>query len=220
MTTNPVTATRIGLSCNHVLVVDGPAEKGDKVDCPKCGDRPRTIKRVEGTATTIGLDDPVPEAVEPIPAPTTTEPQPEGYDLVMAAQDEHRAMQAWIKGGREGDRPSTTNLDRLNAAHAGGNREQRGVVRPGRKPRNTDPIRLAANQAKKAKGKGGRPNLRKLDDAELLAYVRQARAEHPDTRSVDLRDYAQWEQELSMSYARWDKAWAAVDAEQAATTTD
>lgn len=209
MTTNPAVVdgtVKATLSCNHVAVIDGPVAKGDKVDCARCS-KPRTVKAIKATQ-------PAP-APEQAPAPTTTEPQPEGYDLVMAAQDEHRAMQAWIKGGRQGDRPDTSNLDRLNAAHAGGNAEQRGVIRPARKPRNSDPIRLAANAAKKAKGKGGRPNLRKLNDDELLAYVRQARAEHPDTRSLDLRDYAQWEQELSMSFKRWDEAWAAVDAVQA-----
>lgn len=41
------------------------------------------------------------------------------YDM-WKAQDEHRAMGAWIKAGRVGDAPVTPNLDAMNAAHRAG----------------------------------------------------------------------------------------------------
>ncbi len=135
------------------------------------------------------------------------------YD-VWTAQEQHRAMQAWIAGGRQGDRPDTSHLDALNAAHAAGKPRSGRKVGKVRKPRNADPVRLAANEAKKAKGKGGRHNSRRVTDDELDTYVAQARAAHPDSRSVDLRDFALWVDEVSVSFKRWDAAWERTGTQQ------
>lgn len=73
------------------------------------------------------------------------------------------------------------------------------------------PVRRAALDAKRVKGhKGGRPNARRLTDYELRAWVRHLHTRWDDASSTDLRDYALWVADISVSYRRWDAAWAAV----------
>jgi hypothetical protein len=204
---------RLRLSCNHAVQRSegftpwpAKAEVGDKYDCPKCppkstgGAPTRTVKEVQYA-----------KAETPAPAPTP-EPVVEddgSYDPIIA-QQQWKEFRDWRLAGQQGDRPDTTHLDRLNAAHAAGNPRSgsRGTKAP-KRPRNADPVRLAANDAKRTKGKGGRHNSRRVTDVELLAYVTEAREAHPDSRSVDLRDYALWVDEVSVSFKRWDAAWDA-----------
>lgn len=218
------TQAKIQLTCLHVHVIDGPVLMGDKFDCPKgrCAGRPRKIIKISDVTPDpeIEAERAAAEAAGPTPSPTDyrtpnpfPEPTPEApaeeYDT-FKAQKEWRTLKAWRTAGSKGDRPSTENLDAMNAAHAGGARPAPKTNGGTRKPRNADPVRAEANKARKDKGAGGRPNLRRVSDEELAAYVTAARAAHPETRSVDLRDYALWVDEISVSFARWDRTWAAT----------
>lgn len=153
----------------------------------------------------------------PPPAPAADEVTPENYDR-DTARAEHKAVAAWIAAGRQGTPPATPHLDAMNAAHAAGRPRGGAKAKPSR-PRNTDPVRLAANDARKTKGTGGRHQLRRVTADELHAYVVAAVTENPSTRSVDLRDYALWVDEVSVSYKRWDAAYEQVLAPVVAALT-
>mgnify|MGYP001617383256 CR=1 FL=1 len=213
---------------------------GAPVGCPKCkpkksGEAPtRRIRRCTSARIVVPVDPPAmteAEVFEAIAAPVSPairrttelvtrrpitpvvdgedeEVTPGNYDLATA-KAEHAAVRAWIAGGRQGDAPTTLHLDALNAAHAAG-RPRGGQAKAPRKARNTDQVRLDANAARKAKGTGGRHNQRRLDAEELLGYVAARVMAHPASRSVDLRDYALWVDEVSVSFKRWDIAYEAV----------
>jgi valyl-tRNA synthetase len=52
----------------------------------------------------------------------------------------------------------------------------------------------------------------KVTEAELDAYIRTVREEHPDSPLVSERRYAVWIVGMSMTPARWATAWARVEA--------
>jgi hypothetical protein len=165
---------------------------------------------------------PVPEqAPAPVPNPDT---DPAWADAVAKADEapvasddrmerltlakaEHVALQAWVAGGKVGDRPATVNLDAMNADYAAGTRSTRKASKG--KGRQVAPRRAEAN-AIAAKGKRGAG--RRVTDAELNLYVATVQAEHPQATRNDELEYAYWVQGLAVTRSRWNAAWATVAA--------
>lgn len=235
-TTTFAAVAKSKLSCNHVQEVGEHVAIGDRITCERC-DRPRRVKTLRPLAqpeapadpAMTPVPDPTPEAVlavsqflagqitaEQATAVVRTPAQPEtesdtGYDPVLAAA-EHRALTAWIKGGKQGDRPDTTNLDRLNAAHAAG-RPRSGRKPSGSKaPKRVTSERRAKANALKAAANNKRGAGTKISEDELVAYVRKVRADHPTSSREDELEVAYWVEQLAVSRQRFYNAWAAASA--------
>lgn len=175
MTTTTATVSTVRalrLTCNHSITGDDlfavPADDtrtGAKVECPKCPARKsgalatrRVREVVTGPATVKTLPAPAPApAPEPQPEPeparvngphTADEhlgQEPQGYD-VQAASAEWKALRDWQQAGREGERPSTANLDAMNAAHAAGKpRSGRKARKANQRPTKVDGLQFTRN---------------------------------------------------------------------------
>lgn len=159
-TTTEVT-TKVKLSCNHVVYVEGSVSAGDLQQCDRCTasangkPRHRRIRQVLSEAPSPADErDAADDLVEKLAASIVAaeavrqQPAPESERIevignidgdtgdvasydMFTAQAEHRAMKAWRDGGRVGDAPATPNLNALNAAHAAG--QPRSGKRPGKK---------------------------------------------------------------------------------------
>lgn len=140
--------------------------------------------------------------------PYTGEASDDRMERLTLAKAEHQALQAWIAGGKEGDRPATANLDAMNADYAAGTRTTRKAGKG--KGRQVAPRRAEAN-AIAAKGKRGAG--RRVTDAELNLYVATVQAEHPQATRNDELEYAYWVEGLAVTRARWNTAWATVAAD-------
>lgn len=220
-TTTFAAIAKAKLSCNHVQEVGEHVATGERITCERC-DRPRRVKTLRPLAT--APTDLVAMAVQAVSqflaghatAAVRTPAQPEtesdtGYDPVLAAA-EHRALTAWIKDGKQGDRPDTTNLDRLNAAHAAG-RPRSGRKPSGSKtPKRVTSERRAKANALKAAAKNKRGAGTKISEDDLVAYVRKVRADHPTSSREDELEVAYWVEQLAVSRQRFYAAWEAASA--------
>lgn len=158
------------------------------------------------------------EPVAPVPDPATDPawqtPAPVASDdrleRMTLAKDEHRAMTAWVTAGKIGDRPATPNLDAMNADYAAGTRSTKKAGKGKGAGRQVAPRRAEAN-AIAAKGKRGAG--RRIGDTELHQYIAEVVAEHPQATRNDELEYAYWVAGLAVTRARWNTAWAAVEAD-------
>lgn len=144
-------------------------------------------------------------APEPTPEPEADAP---AYDT-LAARDEHRALTAWTKGGQQGERPSTANLDAMNAAHAAGApRPKTGRKASAGKPR-TSERRAAANRVQKEIGFEGRKaaGVVKWTDEELATWMRQVAEANPGTRREDELEQCYWIERVAVSRSRFYRVW-------------
>jgi hypothetical protein len=157
---------------------------------------------------------------EPVPATDTrsepsgpqSEPQAGPYD-VAKADVEWRALKEWKNSGKKGDRPSTANLDAMNAAHAAGqprsgSNRRNGNGAPRASKRSERGLEAAAT-SKRLNNHRGRG--RKVSDAELDAYIRRVREQFPDARMIDEGQYAYWVEGIAIGMKRWAVAWQAVE---------
>lgn len=128
------------------------------------------------------------------------------------AEAEWTQLRAWRTSdlvGR-GPRPCTPNLDALNADNAGaqqGSRQRTTAARTSTPRPAASPAYAAAMAAKKA-GKRGAGT--KVTDAELVAYIAQARQERPDATGNQELEVAYWVAKLAITRSRWNAAWAEV----------
>jgi hypothetical protein len=137
-------------------------------------------------------------------------PEPAAYDTI-AARDEHRALQAWVKAGSQGERPSTTNLDAMNEAHAAGKPRPSAGRKASRSttPR-TSARRAEANRVQKEIGFEGRKaaGVVKWTDAELADWMRQVAEANPGTRKEDELEQCYWIARVAVSRSRFYRVWA------------
>lgn len=128
------------------------------------------------------------------------------------AKAEAKALQAWEKGGQQGDRPATPNLDAVQAQYANGGAKAakaEPTARGRRGPSYASPEYAKAMEAKKA---GKRGAGRKVTDDELADHVRKVRATHPDWQRNEALEIAYWLDGLALTRARWNQAWEATEA--------
>jgi hypothetical protein len=144
----------------------------EKCKPKKDGEQPtRRIKRLIDTPAEAPANDPVTDLVEEAIEGPRTDEVPEGVepgtppaqvislhggDVTPAGQDgetfvvdphlaqkEWKALAKWEKNGKQGERPSTANLDALNEQHAAGTKPKQakkssGTGSKGRAPKHTD----------------------------------------------------------------------------------
>lgn len=126
-----------------------------------------------------------------------------------AARAEHKALQAWKDSGEQGQRPSTANLEAVQADSEAGKTASQRVN--GSKAKGTPRVRSErATQAAEAKAKanGKRGKGVKYSDEQVAVYLAAVLAEHPDTVHGTERQFFYWV--LGGSYPR-DKFAAAFE---------
>jgi hypothetical protein len=150
-----------------------------------------------------------------------TQPQPhtDRVKRAAAAKGEGRAIGLWARSPKatRGPRPSTVNLDAIDAEAAAAERTTTGArAGNGGTTRSRGP--LTERQAKvKAIMDGNvaaghsatwRPERgKRLTDDELATYMRQARTEHPDEGKTQLYNWAYFVDRLAITYERWMANW-------------
>lgn len=218
----------VKLSCNHTGFLGGEVEVGNRVRCIKCDQdgtaitrRTRRVKAILDTIEAkpapapveVTVTEDVADAlvsllvVEPAPAAEAPAAPAEGYDPVLASA-EHKALKAWVDGGREGDAPATTNLDAMNAAHAAGKPRTGRKAAGARQPRTVNARRAEANALKATKTR----TPVKVTEDELATYVAEVATTEGRGSWNDELEYAYWVKGFAVSRARWNKAVEAFEA--------
>lgn len=145
----------------------------------------------------------------------TATAEPVVVDPAVARQ-QYDALKAWRAAGSQGEPPATDQLQAMNAEYAGGVRAaDRQRTRKGTgaaEARSTSTRRATANARQAQVGFEGRKAYAKpVTDAELDAWIRKVRAEHPGTRREDELEQAYWVEGFKVSRDRFKKAWAATE---------
>ena len=147
--------------------------------------------------------------------PAAPQASDDRMERLTLAKAEHQALQAWVAGGKDGERPATPNLDAMNDDYAAGTRSTRKAGKGA--GRQVAPRRAEAN-AIAAKGKRGAG--RRVTDAELNLHIATVMAEHPEATRNDELEYAYWVAGLAVTRSRWGAAWAYVEAAGHQAVTD
>lgn len=125
---------------------------------------------------------------------------------VALAKLEHKMLQVWIKAGELPPRPTTPNLDALEAE----NTYRPAATAPAASTSSKTARHLEAIARRKAEGKRGAGT--KISAEELTAYVAKVRAEQPDATERGELEYAYWIERLAVNDKSWAAAWAAAQA--------
>lgn len=158
-----------------------------------------------------------PAAVAKAKAPRAPKAEPEAstnvVERIALAKAEHATLKAWAADGSKPPRPATPNLDAIEAEHSGAKPRTKGVkVREPKadtNPRYTEAkARMAAADRFVA--------TTKWDDEQFMAYLRQVRAERPDTSMLAEYEIVRWMEGVAMSKNRFITAWRLLTAELAA----